>query len=178
MKKNITNFESFLDLLDHDFTVIGLTETWLSECDCDLYKHSYSIVTNHRESRVGGGVAICIQDQISVDKRDDISVYCSDIKSVFVEIDKDQIGSSKNIVFGTIYRPPGHDIDYFNLEIHKILYKLHKENKIIYIMGDNNINIFNSDTHNPTGHFFCLRWIARNSFSTTASISAQPRWLY
>ena len=23
-----------------------------------------------------------------------------------------------------------------------------------------------------------LRWIARNSFSTTASISAQPRWLY
>ena len=90
MKKNITNFELFLDLLDHDFTVVGLTETWLSECDCDLYKlHGYSIVENHRESRVGGGVAICIQDQISVDKRDDISVYCSDIESVFVEIDKD-----------------------------------------------------------------------------------------
>ena len=107
---------SILDLLDHDFTVVGLTETWPSECDWDLYKlHGYSIVENHRESRVGGGVAICIQDQISVAKRNDISVYCSDIESVFVEIDKDQIGSSKNIVIGTIYRPPGHDIDKVNL---------------------------------------------------------------
>ena len=33
MNKNINHFESFLDLLDHDFTVVGLTETWLSECD-------------------------------------------------------------------------------------------------------------------------------------------------
>ena len=24
----------------------------------------------------------------------------------------------------------------------------------------------------------CLRWIERNSFSTTTSISAQPRWLF
>ena len=101
-----------MDLLDHDFTLVGLTETWLSECDCDLYKlHGYSIVENHRESRVGGGVAICIQDQISVAKRNDISVYCDDIESVFVEVDKYQIGSDKNIVIGTIYRPPGHDID-------------------------------------------------------------------
>ena len=109
-----------MDLLDHDFTVVGLTATRLSECDCDLYKlHGYSIVENHRESRVGGDAVICIQDQISAAKRNAISVYCDDIESVFVEVDKDQIGSNKNIVIGTIYRPTGHDIDNFNLEINK-----------------------------------------------------------
>ena len=85
-------------------------------------------------------------------------ICCSDIESVFVEIDKDQIGSSKNIVIGTIYRPPGHDTNNYNLEINKILDKLHKENKIIYIMGDYNINLLNSDTHSPTGHFFYLMY--------------------
>ena len=159
MKKNIAQFESFLDLLDHDFTVVGLTETWLNECDCNLYKlDGYSIVENHRECRVGGGVALLVRDWLTVAERDDICVYNSDIESVFVEIDKDQIRSSKNIVIGTIYRPPGQDIDNFNLEINKILDKLHKENKTIYIMGDFNINLMNSDTHTPTGSFLDLMY--------------------
>ena len=159
MKKNIAQFESFLDLLDHDFTVVGLTETWLNDCDCHLYKlDGYSIVENHRECRVGGGVALLIRDWLTVAERDDICVYNSDIESVFVEIDKDQIRSSKNIVIGTSYRPPGQDIDNFNFEINKILDKLHKENKIIYIMGDFNINLMNSDTHTPTGSFLDLMY--------------------
>ena len=80
-------------------------------------------------------------------------MYCSYIESVFVEIDKDQLGSDKNIVIGTIYRPPGHDLDTFILEIEKIFDVLHKENKTIYIMGDYNISLLNSHTHNPTGSF-------------------------
>ena len=40
----------------------------------------------------------------------------------------------------------------------KILDKLHKENKIIYIMGDYYINLLNSDTHSPTGHFLDLMY--------------------
>ena len=75
------------------------------------------------------------------------------IESVFFEIDKDQLGSDKSIVTGTIYRPPGHDLDTFILEIEKIFDVLHKENKTIYIMGDCNINLLNSDTHDPTGSF-------------------------
>ena len=37
MGKNIHQFETYLDLLKHKFTVIGLTETWLKESNCDLY---------------------------------------------------------------------------------------------------------------------------------------------
>ena len=154
IKKNIAKLEAFLDLLDHEFTVLGLTETWLCEDDHDLYQpKGYTVIENHRDSRIGGGVALCIRYYLSVTKRPDISVCCSYIESVFFEIDKDQLGSDKSIVTGTIYRPPGHDLDTFILEIEKIFDVLHKGNKTIYIMGDCNINLLNSDTHDPTGSF-------------------------
>ena len=44
------------------------------------------------------------------------------------------------------------------LKLTKMLDKLHKENKTIYIMGDYNINLLNSDTHSPTGHFLDLMY--------------------
>ena len=39
-----------------------------------------------------------------------------------------------------------------------ILDKLHKENKAIYIMGDYNINLLNSDIHSSTGNFLDLMY--------------------
>ena len=169
IKKNIAKLEVFLDLLDHEFTVLGLTETWLCEDDHDLYQpKGYNVIENHRDSRIGGGVALCIQDHLSVTKRPDVSVYCSYIESVFVEIDKDQLGSDKNIVIGTIYRPPGHDLDTFILEIEKIFDVLHKENKTIYNMGDYNIKLLNSDTHNPTGSFLDTMYSKTLPFDNTS----------
>ena len=36
-RKNIGAFENYLNILKHEFTVIGLTETWLNDYDFDLY---------------------------------------------------------------------------------------------------------------------------------------------
>ena len=33
----VDNFENYLNMLNHDFTVIGLPETWLNDNDSDLY---------------------------------------------------------------------------------------------------------------------------------------------
>ena len=100
MKKNVVKFEAFLEVLNHDFTIIGLTETWLHDQDCNLYvPEGYHIAKNHRESRNGRGVAVCVKDCIPFTKRNDLSILNCDIESVFfVEIDKDQVGASKNIV--------------------------------------------------------------------------------
>ena len=160
IKQNVTKFETFLEMLNLEFTIIGLTETWLHDHDCNLYSLSgYHIAENHRESRNGGGVAVCIKDCISFTKRCDLSVFNCDIESVFVEIDKDQVGSSKNIVIGTIYRPPGNDMGVFNTEVNNLLDSLNKENKLLYIMGDFNINLLNSDSHHPTGEFLEIMYI-------------------
>ena len=36
-RKNLGAFENYLNILKHEFTVIGLTETWLNDNDFDLY---------------------------------------------------------------------------------------------------------------------------------------------
>ena len=36
-RKNHGDFENYLNMLNHDFTVIGLSETWLNDNDSDLY---------------------------------------------------------------------------------------------------------------------------------------------
>ena len=134
---------SWIDWIMAKWIWLWLVQTWLFYC--------------RKSQRVSGRRRCChLYSRSDICWRNDISVYCSDMESVFVEIDKDQIGSSKNIIIGTIYRPPGHDIDNFNLEINKIRDKLHKENTIVYIMGDYNINLLNSDTHSPLRLFLDL----------------------
>ena len=52
-----------------------------------------------------------------------------------------------------MYRPPNGDIKKFNDYINT-LSKLNNSKKSIYIMGDFNINLLNSETCNLTSDFF------------------------
>ncbi len=49
-----------------------------------------------------------------------------------------------------VYKPPNGNVYEFLYAITSKLLKLEKEKKIVYLMGDFNINLFNADTHNPT----------------------------
>ena len=151
MSKNIHQFETYLDLLKHIFTVIGLTETCLKDSNCDLYGiKGYHLIEKHRKSQ-GGGVAVCIKDHLNYFERPDVSLLESDLESVFIEIDKEKLGLNKNVIVGTIYRPPGADIKYFNVNMSILLGDLRKEKKICYLIGDFNINLLNHDSHGLTG---------------------------
>ena len=102
MSKNIHQFETYLDLLKHRFTVIGLTETWLKDSNCDLYGiKGYHLIEKHRKSQ-GGGVAVCIKDHLNYFERPDVSLFENDLESVFIEIDKEQLGLNKNVIVGTL----------------------------------------------------------------------------
>ena len=80
MSKNIHQFETYLDLLKHRFTVIGLTETWLKDSNCDLYGiKGYHLIEKHRKSQ-GGGVAVCIKDHLNYFERPDVSLFESDLE--------------------------------------------------------------------------------------------------
>ena len=48
---------------------------------------------------------------------------------------------------GTVYRPPGTDVECFNNHISDLLQKINSEGKLVYIMGDFNINLLNIDKH-------------------------------
>ena len=61
--RNINAMSDYIDCLNVDFHVIGISETWLKEDNCGLYDiPGYHCKEKHRPSKVGGGVAIYVKD--------------------------------------------------------------------------------------------------------------------
>ena len=153
-QKNLGSLENYLDTLDHKFTTIGISESWLKDVNMERYGlKGYNAVHKCRPLRSGGGVSIYIQDFLEYYTREDLCYQNSAIESVFIEIDKDQIGKDKNVIIGVIYRPPNSDIYLFNDYMSEILTKMKCERKYVSCLGDYNISLLNYDTHGPTQEF-------------------------
>ena len=63
------------------------------------------------------------------------------------------MNAKKNIVIGVIYRIPNTNMMDFNTTHASVLEQLSMENKLVYLMGDYNIDLFNSETHDLTNAF-------------------------
>ena len=118
-------------MLKHEFTIVGLTETWLQNENDDLYcLNGYHFIGKHRVNRGGGVVAVCLKDHMAFSERNDISIFDDELESVFIEIDKSQLYTDKNVIVGVIYRPPNRDINTFNDKLGRIMDQIKSENKI------------------------------------------------
>ena len=103
--KNLNSLESYLNTLNHEFTIVGLTETWLQNENNGLYSlNGYHFIDKHRVNRGGGGVAVCLKDHMAFSERNDISIFDDELESVFIEIDKSQLCTEKCYSGG--YIPP------------------------------------------------------------------------
>ena len=163
VSKNLNSLESYLKMLKHEFTIVGLTETWLQNENNDLYSlNGYHFIGKHRVNRGGGGVAVCLKDHMAFSERNDISIFDDELESVFIEIDKSQWYTDKFVIVGVIYRPPNRDINTFNDKLGRIMDQIKSENKLCYLLGDYNINLLNCEKHDPTGQFFDV--ITSNGF--------------
>ena len=152
--KNLDNFTTYLQGLDHTFPLIGFSETWFTSDNKDCYGiDGYIPEHNCRPIRTGGGVSIYIKENIEYTPRKDLFQNNKKIECVFIELDKEQFGKDKNIVVGVIYRPPDTDIKEFNKLISEVLSCLHTERKLVYLIGDFNINLLNADKHADTQDF-------------------------
>ena len=155
--------QNYLDCLDNELSVICVTETWLTDADCDLYGMSgYIFSEYHRNNRSGGGVGIYIRDCLDHTLREDLSLFNDDLEAVFVEVPNTTLNLNKNVIIGTIYRPPGSDLMGFNEWIQDLMDRIVRENKICYLAGDFNINLLNHDTHQLTAEFLNIMY--SNSF--------------
>ena len=73
LKANLPALENCLDVMDFDFSIIGVSETWLRGWNCDLYNiEGYDFVESHRPVRTGGGVRIYLKRDISFQHRTDL----------------------------------------------------------------------------------------------------------
>ena len=82
----------------------------------------------------------------------------NNLESVFVEIQSNNSLKTKNVVVGSLYRPPNTDINEFNQQIESILHKLQTERKIVYFLGDWNIDALNAEKHAPSQDFLNMMY--------------------
>ena len=130
------------------FTIIGVSETWLGECDCLLYElNGYDLIEEHRVSKRGGGVGIFVKNGICFSKREYLCIFEEYVECVTIEIEKSSLNSDKNIIVCVMNRPPNTDTLVFNEMFSDLLDIIKRGNKPCYILGDYNINLLNHDTH-------------------------------
>ena len=154
MKANLTSFEICLQNLEFEFSVIGITETWLTDSNSDLYNiNGFNFVETHRTGRSGGGVGIFLRNNILYQIRSDLTLNNEFSESIFIEIDKDLFTKNRNIIIGVIYRPPNADLKLFNDDINELLDTLEREHKYCYLVGIYDINLLNYSKHAETTSF-------------------------
>ena len=156
-KKNLGNFEAYLHLLDLKFKIIALTESWLQDSNWDLYNlPGYDVFDSHRSYKKGGGVAIYIDSMYISKRRTDLDIFNDYCESIFIEIDRELVNMSRNVVIGVIYRVPNTDIASFIKSISYVLDIVKKEKKVCYLLGDYNLDLLKSDSHAMTGKYLDL----------------------
>ena len=138
MSKNFNQISAYLSTLSHQFSAIAITETWLtSETEALFSIDEYQFVNNNRKEGRGGGVGLYLKNEFNFKLRDDLNPTFASCETIFAEIN---VTKGRNILVGVIYRPPKANLEQFIIYLDKLLKKLSKENKQIYILGDYNID--------------------------------------
>ena len=108
--------------LNKSFQIIALTETWLNDINKDNFNlPGYDYIGSNRENKRGGGVGMYVSKQLQYKTRNDISINVENrIETSFIEI---CTSKGKNVIVGTIYRPPNNTIDTFENLMKRILVK-------------------------------------------------------
>ncbi len=139
--KNFDSLKDFIHCTQTNFDIIGLVETWFKDIPPEYFNLTgYNLEFQNRVNKTGGGVCLYIKDDIKYKVRTDLQeIKCPEnVEVLFIEIDRP---NSKNIVVGVVYRPPDQDVNVFNSYIDNVLTNASKNQKLIYLMGDFNINI-------------------------------------
>ena len=75
ISKHLHQLDQYLHVINHNFSVTGISETWFQDynvncCDLPGYKAQYI----YRHTKVGGGVALNIKDNIAYHTRLDMII--------------------------------------------------------------------------------------------------------
>ena len=130
--KNQDALAHLLANINHKFSVLAITETWVKESNVnDLSFEGYNFVSNHCANRIGGEVGLFSDQNFSYKILPKFNVSDANIiESLFVEI---FIPRHKNMVIGVIYRPPSENTLEFIEKVNEIISGVTKGNKHCYI---------------------------------------------
>lgn len=147
--KHHDKLTDFINSFDQKFSVIGITETWESASSPLPNVKNYQCHSQYRISKRGGGCCIYVRDGIDFKPREDLSIFNEgSIETIFIELTPKK---GKNIIIGTVYRPPNATYEESVDALETIIKTSTRKGKPVYILGDLNYNI-NSIT-NQTQNF-------------------------
>ena len=149
LERHHDNLTSLLSRLNHNFNILGITETRLHSSieNTELSIPGFKSFDTPAVTSVGG-TALFISKSLKSKPREDLSklVYSNsgNLESTFAEI---VLKKRKNFIVGCIYKHPLFDIDLFNEKIlTPLLRKSCQENKNLVLLGDFNIDLLTCDT--------------------------------
>lgn len=137
IKNKADTLEIFLQSLTTKFSVIILTETWLTKEDIPPHLFGYKCETVCREEKRGGGIAIYLKDNLQCQIMDDFTRMDEHVESLFVKI--------SNTIVAALYRPPSGNVLEFMYFIEKVFCTF--GSKQFIILGDVNIDTISDEPH-------------------------------
>ena len=147
----LSQFNLFLNSCQVPFSVIGLSETWLNESNASLINiPNFQFIYSNRADKIGGGVGLLIRENLNFFTRDDLLIDNDGCDFLAIEI---IVSGGRNIVVCVLYRPPNTNAINFITDLSNTIKSLYSLNKLVYIMGDFNIDLLKKDTHNISENF-------------------------
>ena len=134
-----------------DFNIIAVSESRINKfppINISIPNYFYEFCP---EKANAGDTLIFTRNHLSYKTRNDLESYKScELESLFIEI----FNPKKTNIIGCSYKHPSMNINEFNDDyLNKLLDKLPKENKAIFLLGDFNINLLSYHIHAPTNEF-------------------------
>ena len=138
LSRNFDQIHAYLSSVKHQFSVIGISETWINPDSHTLFSlDGYHFIHADRPSGRGGGVALFIREDLNF-KLCNCSQLCKGVDYLCIDIDCKPF---KNIIVGIVYRQPKSTVSAFTPFFEKIINDNDGKNKRVYFMGDFNIDL-------------------------------------
>ena len=125
--KNFDDLQTFLATLDYQFSVIGISETWLHSNSPPLNLINYNMLRSDRKEGRGGGVALYVHEHINYIIRPNIHI--DGAEDLFIELINT---NGKNVIIGVIYRPPNSSVQTFLEKLDVCLDGVSEEDKDVH----------------------------------------------
>lgn len=154
LRKHFDEFHNLVSSFTSPFSIIGITETWLSEDDRNLFCFpSYTPYYCHRLSSNHGGAAIYVLSNIPCKRRFDLELKAVHCESVWLEFEHSFLNrDNKNFILGCVYRSPSSPVSELCTNLQHSLNAISLENKNAIIMGDININLLDDLSPNTINY--------------------------
>ncbi len=136
-------------ITDHTLDVLCLTETWLKPDEYIILNESapqdYCYKIERRPKSKWGGVATIYSNALSISQKRGFKYNSFEVMVLHITLPREKSINDKSpvmFVLATVYRPPGHHIDFIK-EFADLLSELVLAADELLIVGDFNIHIDN-----------------------------------